>query len=240
MRRLFKDEDVKFKKITQWNQEAFFTDAIIGLGDNELQEPENLLKTAEDVSEDDDETLDRLFHIIAYINDVVYVMQDMSNNMYFYCTRMGIYMVKLNFDRTHDQHKELSFRLFDTDTGETTIEFNGGFGEQRYVLRGTLFAQHIPIDTNIEGNGRGLACGVQMDANDILNLHNGKPITKSYLMAIGAAYAMVKASKYTAIEEALMEAATEIGKKEMFSSPDAFNNMLQDIIKTLNEDKEDN
>ena len=59
-------------------------------------------------------------------------------------------------------------------------------------------------------------------------------------MAIGAAYAMVKASKYNAIEEALMEAATEIGKKEMVSSPDAFNNMLQDIIKTLNEDKEDN
>lgn len=24
MRRLFKDEDVKFKKLTQWDQEAFF------------------------------------------------------------------------------------------------------------------------------------------------------------------------------------------------------------------------
>lgn len=235
MRRLFKDEDVKFKKLTQWDQEAFFTDAIIGLGDNELQDPENLLKMAEDVSDEDDETLDRLFHIIAYMNDVVYVMQDMSTNVYFYCTRMGIYMVKLNCE----QHKQLSFRLFDTDTGGTTIEFNGGCGEQRYVLRGTLFAQHIPIDTNIEGNGHGLACGIQMDANDILNLHNGKPITKSYLMAIAAAYAMVKASKYKAIEEALMSLATELGKKEMFSSPEAFNNMIQDIIKTINEDKED-
>ena len=79
-----------------------------------------------------------------------------------------------------------------------------------------------------------------MDANDILNLHNGKPITKSYLMAIGAAYAMVKASKYKAIEEALMTMATELGKKEMLSNPKAFNNMIQDIIKTINEDKEDN
>ena len=235
MRRLFKDEDVKFKKLTQWDQEAFFTDAIIGLGDNELQDPENLLKMAEDVPEEDDETLDRLFHIIAYMTDVVYVMQDMSTNVYCYCTRMGIYMAKLNCEH----HGQLSFRLFDTDTGETTIEFNGGFGEQRYVLRGTLFAQHIPIDTHIEGNGRGLACGIQMDANDILNLHNGKPITKSYLMTIAAAYAMVKTSKYNAIEETLMAAATEFGKKEMISSPDAFNNMLQDIIKTLNEDKED-
>lgn len=237
MRRLFKDEAVRFKKLTQWDQEAFFTDSIVGLGDNELQSPDDLLEMAQGLPEDDDETLDKLFHIIEYLNDAVYVMQDIDTNMYYYCTRIGIRLVKLNCEK---HPEEITFSLSDRENGDTVIEFDGGMGKHTYILRGTLIAKDIPLDTNIDDGGKGLACGIQMDATDIMNLYNAKAAPKVELMMTTAAYAEVEYTKFKGIEDVLMEQATKLGKSELMYNPEAYENLFKDLGKDFpNNDKED-
>jgi len=237
MRRLFKDEAVRFKKLTQWDQDAFFTDSIVGLGDNELQSPEDLLEMAQGLPEDDDETLDKLFHLIEYLNDVVYVMQDIDTNMYYYCTRIGIRLVKLNCEK---HPEEITFNLFDRESGDTILEFDERIGKRTYILRGTLIAKDIPLDTNVDDNGKGLACGIQMDATDIMNLYNAKAAPKVELMMSTAAYAVVEYTKYKGIEDVLMEQATKIGKSEFMHNTEAYENLFKDLAGYFpNNDKED-